>query len=143
MINIILKRLLEVKNEKQRGATAVEFAIVILVFITIIFGIIEFGLLMFNQHVITNAGREGARAGIVSREIRISEDDIKDVVERYAKQHTITFSDFNWDGEDVVTVSGCEESGDILSVSIEYEYSYLFIPIGTTIIKSQTKMRCE
>ena len=53
------------KKNNQRGAAAVEFAIVVIIFITLIFAIIEFGLLMFNKQIITNAAREGARYGIV------------------------------------------------------------------------------
>ena len=51
----------------ERGAAAVEFAITAVVLLMIVFGIIEFGILMFDKHVLTNASREGARAGIVMR----------------------------------------------------------------------------
>lgn len=44
----------------------VEFALVLPLFIAILFGIITFGIMAYNQVVITNASREGARAGIVS-----------------------------------------------------------------------------
>ena len=49
----------------QRGAAAVEFAIIAPLLFTIIFGIIEFSLLFYDKAVITNASREGARFGIV------------------------------------------------------------------------------
>ena len=49
----------------QRGASAVEFALILPLLIVLTFGIIEFGLLMYNQQVLTNAAREGARYGIV------------------------------------------------------------------------------
>ncbi len=47
--------------KKQHGVAAVEFAIVLPVLLLILFGIINFGVLMYNQAVITNAAREGAR----------------------------------------------------------------------------------
>lgn len=43
------------------GAAAVEFAIVAPLLFVLLFGIIEFGALLYNQAVITNASREGAR----------------------------------------------------------------------------------
>jgi len=51
--------------QKRRGAAAVEFAIVAPVFLLLIFGLIEFGRLVMVQQVITNASREGARAGVL------------------------------------------------------------------------------
>ncbi len=130
----------ERKKENQRGATAVEFAIVILVFITIVFGIIEFGLLMYNQHIVTNAGREGAREGIVYRTDgnRISESVIKEEIVEDWNQYIVTFGERYWD----VTAVPCVTSGDDLSVTIVYDYDFLFLPFQHT-ISSTTRMRCE
>ena len=55
-MSLIIKKLFQRKKENQRGATAVELAIVLILFLTIVFGIIEFGLLIYNQHIVTNAG---------------------------------------------------------------------------------------
>ena len=43
----------------------VEFAVVCLVFLTIVAGIIDLGLAFYTKQVITNASREGARYGVV------------------------------------------------------------------------------
>ena len=48
-----------------RGAVAAEFALLLPVLLTILFGTIEFGMIMYSRELITNASREGARAGIV------------------------------------------------------------------------------
>jgi len=45
----------------QRGVAAVEFALILPVLLLIVFGIINFGLLMYDLSVVTNAAREGAR----------------------------------------------------------------------------------
>ena len=60
----------------QSGAAAVEFALILPVMLLFIFGIIEFGLFMYNKQVLTNACREGARVGIVVRSPRsqVNED---------------------------------------------------------------------
>src|SRR5512135_1792339 len=51
----------------QRGAAAVEFAIVLPLLVILTFGIIEFGIYIYDKAMITNASREGARAGVVYR----------------------------------------------------------------------------
>lgn len=149
MINIILKRIIRIQNEKQRGATAVEFAIVILLFITIIFGIIEFGLLMYNQHIVTNASREGARYGIVySFPDRINANDIKATVTSYGSQYIISFGNKDWDVEvrNLETGNqnqGCVTHSDRLMVQASYDYHFLFIPIATKKLLSTAIMICE
>jgi hypothetical protein len=90
----------------QKGTTAVEFAIVLSLLIALIFGIIEFGLFMFNRQVITNAAREGARAGIIARPVRLLNNEIAAVVVDYAEKHLITF------GDDVLTVDGTVDTVD-------------------------------
>jgi Flp pilus assembly protein TadG len=48
-------------NKEQRGATVAEFAIVASVFFMMIFGIIEFGRLLYTHNALTDAARRGAR----------------------------------------------------------------------------------
>lgn len=50
----------------DRGGVAAEFALILPVLLTILFGIIEFGMIMYGREVVTNAAREGARFGIVA-----------------------------------------------------------------------------
>lgn len=50
----------------QRGVAAVEFAFILPVLLLLLFGIINFGLLMYDLSVVTNAAREGARWQAVS-----------------------------------------------------------------------------
>jgi Flp pilus assembly protein TadG len=142
-MNILIRKLFHIKKEKQRGATAVEFAIVILLFISIIFGIIEFGLLMYNQHIVTNAAREGARYGIVSRlsEDRISVSEIQTKVSSYTDRYLVTFSEQTPN----VTVPSdkCIEPGDLLSITVIYRYNFLFLRFLQRNIESTTTMRCE
>jgi hypothetical protein len=57
----ILKKLS--KND-QKGATAVEFAVIAAILFFILFGIIEFGVIFLQEHYIANAAREGMRIGV-------------------------------------------------------------------------------
>jgi len=50
---------------RQRGAAAVEFALVALVFFTLLLGIMEFGRWMFTLNAASEATRLGARLAVV------------------------------------------------------------------------------
>jgi Flp pilus assembly protein TadG len=52
-------------NGKQRGAAAVEFAIVCLLFFTILFAILEFGRMMYVYNTMQEVTRRAAREAVV------------------------------------------------------------------------------
>src|SRR5512146_3002210 len=54
-------------ENREKGASAVEFALILPVLMAILFGIIEFGFILYDKAIVTNASREGARRGIVYR----------------------------------------------------------------------------
>ena len=117
------------RNSDQKGAAAVEFAIILPVFVLLLFGMIEWGLLLFNQQVITNASREGARAGIVVGSPRFSDDEIRDVVTAYVGNHLVTFGSASSPNIQI-TPAGDRSSlvfGDDLRVTVTYNYGFLVL----------------
>jgi Flp pilus assembly protein TadG len=54
-------------------------------------GTIEGSLAMYDKAVITNASREGARAGIVARNPPLSEAEIRQVVQAYTQNAVVDF----------------------------------------------------
>ena len=58
---IMRQRWIFSRLKQHRGAAMVEFAIVAPLLFVLLFGIIEFGVILYDQAVITNASREGAR----------------------------------------------------------------------------------
>jgi Flp pilus assembly protein TadG len=54
-------------NENERGAALVEFAIVATVFLSVMFGVIEFGRLFWTHNALRDAARRGARYATVRR----------------------------------------------------------------------------
>ena len=130
----------------QKGATAVEFAIVLSLLITLIFGIIEFSLFIFNRQVITNAAREGARAGIIARPVRLSDGAIKTVVVNFGAQHLITFGNDVLTVGDIVIPARCLEFQCDLEVQVNYVYDFLFlsnIGIGPLNLRATSVMQME
>lgn len=52
-------------NHRQRGVAAVEFAIVCLLFFILLFGILEFGRMLYVYNTMQEVTRRGARAAVV------------------------------------------------------------------------------
>ena len=130
----------------KKGATAVEFAIVLSLLITLIFGIIEFGLFIFNRQIITNAAREGARAGIIARAVRLPDIGISNVVVNYGAQHLITFGDDVLTADDIVIPARCLKFQCDLEVQVNYKYKFLFLSnlgIGPIDLRAISVMKME
>ncbi len=115
----------------QKGVAAIEFAIVLPVLMIIVFGIIEFGLLMYDKQVITNASREGARIGI--SDAVVSDADIEAVVDNYIANNLITFGSTPTSPVTTIVPGGDRtgmgmEFGDDLAVTVTYNYDFLILP---------------
>ncbi|MFC1513368.1 TadE family protein [Thermodesulfobacteriota bacterium] len=54
------------KGDTNRGATVVEFAVIAPLLLLILFGIIEYGIIFMQVHMVENAAREGVRRGVVA-----------------------------------------------------------------------------
>ena len=115
---------LTINNQK---GSAVETVIIFMLLMMLLFGIIEFGLLLFDKHILTNASREGARAGIVvgldrsvDEHLTIAEQEASNFCAAYlvgfgSSQSSLdidaSFTEFN-------SVTG-PNRGDLLTVSPE------------------------
>ena len=71
-------------RKSERGASLVEFALVVPILLALVFGIIEFGWIFNGYITITGAAREGARLAAVGADI--------EVIEAAVENHAITFS---------------------------------------------------
>lgn len=50
---------------RQEGLVTLEFVLVAAVFLTLVFGVIEFAVLLYNWNTLTEATRRGARVAVV------------------------------------------------------------------------------
>ena len=69
-----MKNLKSRRNE--RGAVFVEFVIVLPFLLVFLIGMIEFGLLFYNQQVLTNASREGAERELHTQPLQTSKTSL-------------------------------------------------------------------
>ena len=115
--------------KNQKGGSLVEFAIISPLLFVILFGIIEFGILIYDKAMITNASREGARAGIVynfdtNSPVRISDAEIIQLVRDYCEEYLITFGT----GQGLTIpppVRSGNSAGDSLTVTVNYRFQFL------------------
>ena len=136
------------KRLNQKGAAAVEFGLVLPVLLVLVFGIVEFSVALYDKAVVTNASREGARAGIVFRDPPVTNDEISSIVSTYCQNRLITFGT-----PSPMTTTVVREppgvSGDDLTVQVQYQYQFLAIPrfvtgiTGGIQLDAQTIMRME
>jgi Flp pilus assembly protein TadG len=137
------------KTKGQRGAALIEFAIILPVMLVLLLGITEFGFLLYNKAMITNASREGARAAILFDEPRLNEADIATVVNNYCQDHLITFGSATPVTDAVPDT--CPDSGASITVTVGYQYDWLVLSIlqyatalvGSVNLSATTVMRCE
>lgn len=130
------------KRNCQKGAAVVEFAIVVPLLLLLLFGMVEFSLLLYNKHIITNASREGARyAIVVTSGARHSQEDVSKVVAYWAAKRLVTFGSDELDLNDVEVCSQEEGTstwvcpnntssnfGDKVRVRVRYRYDFLLLP---------------
>ena len=109
-------------DQSQRGAAAVEFALLAPLFIALLFAIVEFGLIVYTKSMLAHASREAARLGVVYSTPRRTEAEIKAVVQNYLNQCNLTSTAnvlVNW-----VT----DSTGKKLDVTVDYTYRFFVLP---------------
>jgi len=111
------------RDRSQHGASTVEFAVVLPLLLVLLFGIIEFSILLFDKALLTNASREGARAGIVFATPRVTDATIQSVVSGYCANNLISFGNDTLPPPTVARTG--TNSGDVLTVTVNYNFRFL------------------
>ncbi len=109
---------------KQAGATAIEFALVLPLYLLVIDGVLELSMLMYDQCIVLNAAREAARTGVVLSDPKMSATDIAAVANTYAQQYLLSFG-----ATDAVNISVTPSADGSfqtpLNVTVSYTYTSL------------------
>ncbi len=110
------------KEKYESGQAMVEFALILPVFITILFGVLEFGVYFSRSLSVTSAAREGAREGIVCASDANFSSRVKTKVQNAAPE--LDASKLNVS----VSKTGSSGSQDVV-VSLDYTAATL-TPLG-------------
>jgi Flp pilus assembly protein TadG len=106
--------------KRQRGASAVEFALLVPIVVMLAFAIFEFGIAYHNYISLTHAAREGARLAAVNFDVDPGLDEFEDRVRNSAP--TINIESIDLDGQD-------GNIGDTVSVTVTGEVLNIEIPL--------------
>jgi Flp pilus assembly protein TadG len=130
----------------QKGVAMVEFAFVAMILIVLVLGLIEMGLLFYNQAVLTNASRVGARAAIAG------ESNYQTLVTDYCASNMLSTGSAQYSvpagNVSLSTVDIPDDDRDGVAVQVTYDYNFLFadlIGLETTSVTltGRTVMRNE
>jgi Flp pilus assembly protein TadG len=126
----------------SRGQGVVEFAMVSPVLFLLLFGIMEGGWLLFHNHQVSNAAREGARYAVVNGEmsgtVATSESIRDEVIQR------VSVSNLDSMTLELSLLDGGMQPESRIRVDVEYSHQTLtgFIFNGATIdLSSSSTMR--
>jgi Flp pilus assembly protein TadG len=100
-------------NRNRRGTTAVEFAFVGSTVFLIFFGVLELGRALMVTHLLTNAARAGARAGVIEG---TSTATIKSVVQSALTGVGISGDNVTVQVNDGSTDASASQAGDEITV---------------------------
>ncbi len=134
------------RNEK--GQAMVEFAMILPILITLVFGIIQFGIVFNHYLTLTDAVRAGARQAAVSRTLPVSGDPVQTAKNRVksaaAGSISLTDSDITVTPKNLSGGATFEQGGDV-TVTATYPYSInIFgVPVKSGRLTSQTTERVE
>lgn len=103
------------------GAAAIEFAILLPFLIMVLVGIIDVNLIFYDDAIITNAARAGARAGTVLQVPPLTTSQIAAITTSYAQNSLVTGGSAT-SPTVTVTQSNGTTPGSTLQVAVSYTY---------------------
>ena len=135
-----VKQVIGLSRKNRRGAAVVEFALVVPIFILLVFGMIEFGRAVMVQQVLVNATREGARQAVLDGSTMA---EVQDRIDVY-----LAASSINGATTTVAPDPQTAAFGQPITVTISVPFanvSWLPIPqyIGDTTLTASSVMRRE
>jgi Flp pilus assembly protein TadG len=109
---------------RHKGAAAIEFALVLPLYLLVLDGVMELSMVLYDQAIVLNAAREATRAGVVVTTPKMSNADIALLAQTYASNYLLSFGD-----ADSLTVTVNQSIDGAyqtpLSVTVAYTYNSL------------------
>ncbi|MDI9232885.1 TadE/TadG family type IV pilus assembly protein [Limnohabitans lacus] len=117
-----------IRRQAQQGAAAVEFALILPILLLVFFGMIELSLALYDKAILTNASREGARAGIVLSSPKLTDAQIRTVVLNYTNGALISLGSTT---APTVTIEQSTPASFPNPLRVTVSYTYKGLGVGT------------
>ena len=146
------------KFKSEQGQGIIEFAFVLVPLLVLTLGIMEFGILLYDKAVLTNACQAGAREGVMFRAdatefeyTPYTETQIRTAIDNYVQNRLVTFGE-PFDANTDVVVSwdtSPPTHGSQLEVQVNFPYTFLALPNfggmgeGALNLSARSRMRME
>lgn len=119
-------------DRADRGAAAVEFALIMPILLLLVFGIISYGYMLSFRQAISQAAAEGARAAAVAQVAADRDDNAIDAVNEALDSYGVTCAGVtgpllrNDDtvGDCSVTVAACANDSTVQCATVSIDYAY-------------------
>jgi Flp pilus assembly protein TadG len=133
------------RDRNQRGATIVEAALIMLLFFTVVFAVLELGRVLNVYHTITNAAREGARYSVAPYSgiggTLPTSGDVQAQVCAFLTSASLPCTGISVNQSLVQTVNGITTT--FTEVDVSAPYSFVVLPIKPITLTTQAVMRNE
>jgi len=125
------------KFRSNQGQMMVEFAFILVPLLVLTLGIMEFGILLYDKAVLTDACRVGARAGVMfnadATEFEyapMTEAQIRTVIDNHVQKRLVTFGEPFDANTDVVVAwdTSPPTHGSQIDVRVNFPYTFLALP---------------
>jgi hypothetical protein len=146
-------------RRRTRGIALIEFAFVFPFLLILFFSIIDFGIYFLDQHTLQFATREGARVGLVGRQLTggngvpmSREASIITTIQQYAAiainpaNVAISIYPINADLTDPVGWKGLQDAGSpgaIMRVRVQYNYKFITPFVGQVMNNGALMIQAE
>jgi len=122
---------------RQRGTTAIEFALVLPLLLLVIDGLMEFSLLMYDKVVITHAAREAVRAGVVLSTPKLTNEEIALVAQHACGNGLLSMGQKQMP---TVVVNQAADPGYQTPLDVTVTYTYTSILLDSIVSAMHTSM---
>ncbi len=129
------------RRRGERGAAAVEFAIVAPLLFLLVFAIIDFGFAFHGWDAVQNAAREGARVGAVTPNVSTIVSRVRSASSFLDQSKVNVTVQCARNGSSSFGTCGAGSTwaeGDLIKVTVTYDYPYMtplpsFVGMGQTL----------
>ncbi len=113
----------------EKGQALVEFALLIPIFLILLFAIVDFGMGFYSWITVTNSAREGARVGAVHAPLNVASSPCfgKGSLEQCIEDRVLDSADLaDEDTKMTVTITNAQgQSGESVVVKVDYDYDLI------------------